>query len=264
MTDNTNNYEELAPRELIKKMPGFPVHWACQRLLSSYSIMIHNGLELINFCQMPHEFKFQFLPNTESRLIKNDLDNEALRLIHNFVASVKTLVDISRNYSKKYLKDLFIGEYKKTINDKIKKSIAANFIFDLRNFILHREMPTIGNTIDPMTGISNRVYLHVPKLLEWKKWSSLAQNFILKQNEKDKRVLIDELANEYILLSEDITKILLRAIVNSNFSELENVYNEAAKITANAEKKGMITDPLIVQFFTKENGYIFPSVMLKD
>jgi hypothetical protein len=224
--------------------------------------MIHNGSELVKYCKKKHDFHFQFLPNSRSRLIKIEVDNETLRLIHNFVASVKTLVDISRNYSKKYISSSSITEYKEAVNQKIISSAVANFIFDLRNFILHREMPTIGNGIDPITGISNCIYLHTPSLLEWKNWSSLSANYIYAKNEKDKKIYIDEIAKVYLILSEEVTKCLLKSIVNSNFDDLKTLYSEVKTLTVNAEVKGMITDPLIVQFFTEEDGYIFPSVTI--
>jgi hypothetical protein len=222
-------------------------------------MMVRNGHELIKYCQIPHDFDFQFLPNAKSRLIKIELDNETLRLIHNFVSSAKTLVDISRNYSNKYINSSYLDLYKKSINENILPSVIANFVSDLRNFILHRDMPTIGNTINRLSGIGNSIYLHTPTLLEWDKWSSISYKFIQKQNENDKRILIDNIANQYMELSEEITKILFNYMITSNSDDLNNVYIEVKKITENAEIKGMITDPLIVQFYTEDYGFIFPS-----
>ena len=129
-----NGSERSKARDAIRKMYGTEVHWACVRLIYCYKILIKNSLELIDFSSNPPRIQFVLLPDVKSRIQKNDLDSQTIRLIHNYLASVKTLVDNSRRVSEKYLNSELKEQYQSKIKMKIIGDPCAQIIHKLRNY----------------------------------------------------------------------------------------------------------------------------------
>jgi len=89
-----DSIEREQTRDTIKQMHGWEVHWACVRFIQCYEIFYHNSKELIEYSSNPPRLDYSFFPGINTRVQKNKLDARSAALIHNYVASTKTLVDI--------------------------------------------------------------------------------------------------------------------------------------------------------------------------
>ncbi|MCE1169661.1 MAG: hypothetical protein LWX70_16400 [Sphingobacteriia bacterium] len=127
---------------------------------------------------------------------------ELSRLLHNFVAASKTLVDHTRVFIKeKYENTCISSEYQNQINQTFVNSPVSKFVHDLRNYMLHKGLPNshmyIEFTQDPTKPengdeLKSGFRLDTKSLLKWENWHQLAKEYI-----KD--------AGEYIDLNEVIT-----------------------------------------------------------
>jgi hypothetical protein len=114
----------------------------------------------------------------------------AVRL-HNFVASVMTLVEHTRILVRsRWSESEFFDEYTERI-EAFRTSPVAQFVQDLRDYTLHRKLPVTGAQISSHS--PPVVFLEVPKLKDWPRWSKPAQALLDKAPDNlPLRPLIDE------------------------------------------------------------------------
>lgn len=250
-----NSYERNENREKIKTMYGYEVHWVCIRLIQCYKIFIRNSEELIRYSTNPPKIHYNFFPNIKSRIQKNNSDCEVVRLIHNYVASAKTLVDNSRRSSKKYLSEKHRNEYNKIISDTFANDSCTQIIHNLRNFILHVDMPNIINQINIYTGESFYLSLPPDKLIKWDNWKPIERDYLQNLINIEETIVIDEFFSGYTLKVKNITNVLLKNIIDNNCKDLSDVYDLHEKILEGVKADNYITDPLFVHFFSRNERY---------
>lgn len=113
---------------------------------------------------------------------------EITRRVHNFVASAFTLVEHTRNFMREHYADTPVkAGYQDRLDNEFKSDPLANFVKDLRNFILHKGLPESemymhfqSNPNSPNGGgeLTTGIRINSSKLLEWGKWSPPARSFI--------------------------------------------------------------------------------------
>ena len=82
--------------------------------------------------------------------------NEITRLLHNFLASAKTLIEHTRIFLKKYYLNTKICErYKEKVKKEFEDDELSRFIQDLRNYILHRRFAIYWNDFKTLIGNSS-------------------------------------------------------------------------------------------------------------
>lgn len=245
-----DNWKRAKLREEIKDYPGWQIHWACSRLLKSFYIFDINYSELKKFLENPPIIKFQFLPDDKARNDKIHSDSEAARLIHNFVASANTIVDHYRRAKGKYLADGEKVEFDNLIESGFLNDPRLRLLKDLRNFILHYDLPEISNRIRLENGTS-KLELIPEKMLKWKKWNSDVKSYLKDLSAKSENIQILEVVVDYAEKTKHITEFLIQKIAICNSQELKNLYSSVKLILESVKKDGYVTDPLIVQFFSK-------------
>jgi hypothetical protein len=94
---------------------------------------------------------------------------EVFRLLHNFVASVMTLVEHTRATMRKLYKGQpFLAEYEARVSQEFDASELAHFVQDLRDYFMHRGLP-------PMKARAGGAILLAPmEMATWKRWSASA------------------------------------------------------------------------------------------
>lgn len=242
-------------RERIKTMPGWAVHWACVRLMHCYGIFYNNSNELILYSSNPLTLHYYLMPDIKSRVQKNALDCETARLIHNYVASAKTLVDVSRNNSKKFLNPDLKRRYDNAVCSEFANDACVKIIHDLRNFMLHVDAPDISNQINILTGASSHLSLLPERLLSWKNWNKVAKDYLKNLFDKGEKIIIHEFFQEYTDKTELIKNILMEALVESNMEELSEIYDLHDQILEGVKADNYVTDPLFVHFFSRNEQY---------
>jgi hypothetical protein len=241
-------------REEIKTMLGFEIHWACVRLMQCHKIFLKNSEELINYSKNLPIIHYFLMPDIKTRVQKIELDCEAGRLIHNYVASAKTLVDISRRNRDKYINSETQKEYD-IITKQFKNNPCTLIIQNLRNFILHVDMPTIANIVNPLNGKSSSLALLPDKLLKWDKWNKIEKKYFENLIQKNEKIIVHEFFSEYTEKADFITNWLLKAITDNNNKELSNLYDLHDKILEGVKADGLETDPLFIHFFSRNEQY---------
>jgi hypothetical protein len=98
---------------------------------------------------------------------------EITRLLHNFVAAVKSLVDHTRRlYDKLYKPARLMPDYPDEIKKRFAKNALAQFVEGLRNYCMHYQLPPIRSKfgMDIEKGLSSAVCLTRDELLKWDRW----------------------------------------------------------------------------------------------
>lgn len=144
--------------------------------------------------------------NTDLALSIADVDNrngfeafltEITRLLHNYLASAKTLVDHTRKFFQdEYQGTNFENDYNNKISYLFINSTTSKFIQDLRNYTLHRTLPLTGATLNFSrdAGFSHKINLSKVSLLEWDKWTAKSLAYL---NEQEDSMSLLKLVSEY-------------------------------------------------------------------
>lgn len=112
-------------------------------------------------------------------------DREVRRLLHNYLAAVKSLVDHTRNLVRgAYAGTEFQAEYQARVDEGFKYEPVSCFVQDLRNYALHKSLPAVSATLEFKRReeggfhTSNAFMLEVDKLKAWKKWSEAGRRYM--------------------------------------------------------------------------------------
>ena len=121
--------EKLEGTKLIRKI---------ERLAISNSVLYGNFQQLLLFLEnYERDISLSFLANRQKQ---RNAQIEATRLLHNFSASVLTLIDHTRNFIKELGNQQLSEYYGQAKNKLIEHEIVA-FMKDLRIYTQHHELP---------------------------------------------------------------------------------------------------------------------------
>lgn len=128
--------------------------------------------------------------------------NELTRLLYNFLASAKTLVDYTRRIIKEsYSGSEFFREYIREKNRRFVNNPAAKFIVDLRHYSQHGQLPFTSADYHYSVDLASNepqetrtFVLDKSVLLKWSRWTSTSKLY-LNQSKDDPVVL--EVIDEY-------------------------------------------------------------------
>jgi hypothetical protein len=157
------------------------------------------------------------------------------RLLHNFLAGAKTLIDHSRVFVNNYYKQLsFAALYQEKVKSTFTGDPLSAFIQYLRNYILHKgPLPTsMSLTIKPNEPLDHAIYLDVDKLKEWKKWSSNGRLYLEQQPSRLKLLTVVEsysnaITNFYRWFETELCKVHAAEILE--FELLQERYAAISK-----------------------------------
>ena len=127
---------------------------------------------------------------------------ELIRLLHNFIASAKMLVDHTRAIIDDCYSDTaFIEEYKSEVQKRFVNNPVVGFIEELRNYALHFRLPLTNArfqvTTDPATNeqVATQAFvLDKSELMQWSNWTSKGRPYL---ENADKEIVVLELVDQY-------------------------------------------------------------------
>lgn len=227
MTDPHTDYRAL--REEIESHPGTLAYNAWDGLRRVHMILIANQAELAAFLERgEHDFDFalELMQNVRPSNLKDRFLDEVVRLMHNYTASARTLVDHSRNLVGTYRAGSngpFVNGYDQRIED-IKARPVVAFVGDLRNYVLHYKVPPMELDIHfPGTDGSNQVdttiAVQVRPLLEWDSLTAKARPYV---NGKE-AIALKDLVREYAEVIEDLYRWMFAQFEDLHGAELREV-----------------------------------------
>ncbi|SES79893.1 hypothetical protein SAMN05421676_101481 [Salinibacillus kushneri] len=164
----------------------------------SYRIFQVNQIELSKLLDEYASNSDLALSLSSNREKLDDLFREITRLLHNFLAAAKTLVDHTRVF---YNEEYKGTEFEKDYNSKIKGNFIdipiSKFVQDLRNYILHKTLPIAGATLsfNMGAGISHSITLDAKSLKEWDKWTSKSKEYL--ESIPEDRIILKDVVDGY-------------------------------------------------------------------
>lgn len=179
------NPDGLCPLDLLARIDSHPGKRILDRLFaygSTAKLLSGNALEarqLVLLLEDPRD-PLRIGP-TDQRGKLQGLFEEVFRLFHNFLASVKTLIDHTRNLmDADFIQECHRAEYQQRVNATFAHDQLAQFMQGFRNYVLHRSIPVLelAHFIVPDPA---RLELNVgvtPEMLNWSNWSPGARAFL--------------------------------------------------------------------------------------
>jgi len=151
----------------------------------NYIVFHQNYLELERLGREfnnPMTFQEIALQTDKGFTIAQDATVQFTRLLHNFLASSKMLVDVTRRWINKIFEDNeFLEIYRNKVQEMFISNVQVQFIEDLRNFTLHRALPLsipelrMKQESETTMRSSLAIVLLKDYLLDWDNWSDLGR-----------------------------------------------------------------------------------------
>lgn len=173
------------------------------------------------------------------------------RLLFNYLAAAFMLIDHTRRYIDKMYKDVKYSEFKREYEKEVKERFANNdnhqLAQGLRNYILHRNLPTVGSEIiyTPESGLNKTFRIPTESLLEWDGWSPLARKKI--QN-IGKSFQISKFVEEYYHQVEAFHKWLWGRQIDIHKVDVERLNRLKEEARAAFKDAGIITGDELKEF----------------
>ena len=192
---SARDYMQLA--DAFRFTKGHAIYWLIHSISISYGTFAGNEQELLRKLEQHADFaslwEFDGLRNRTKLQAEF---REIIRLLHNYVASTKSLVDHTRRIARKLLIGKHLDEYQKRVDSNFKEDSLTTFLQDLRNYLLHVSYPPVNRTIrfEPTHIKSVGIELAVKQLLKWDGWNSRSLDFIKSH---DDGIALAGLVSEY-------------------------------------------------------------------
>lgn len=169
----------------------------------TFNIFSGNYLELKKACEIVEN------PEIGLKLMSEPMKGagvqahmEVMRLFHNFLASAKSLVDHTRAFvDDRYAGTAFKQGYEQKVQAELANDPLMKFIQDLRNYMLHRGLPSGSMSLTitrvPETNahdLVTTVSIDREKLLEWDSWTKPSRTFLAAA---DKQIKISDISIAY-------------------------------------------------------------------
>lgn len=184
---------EIARRRAhLESLPGYRLKVDLEALNRCSYTFSRNAQELTN-----HIGRFLYFPATSAKGLSDDYVNELVRLLHNYLTSVTSLIDAQRVVMRHRWPSARKGEYSEfeTTNyaAQLKETFEtgeAEFMQKLRNYCTHYSIPVPGlgtrmswEAGGPVLRV-NTLQLDRDELLRWDEWRAAASGYLRAQPER--------------------------------------------------------------------------------
>jgi hypothetical protein len=147
---------------------------------------------------------------------------ETLRTLHNYLASVLSLIDHSRTFIKNECPEL--TESISSQIDTLSQKGCVKFTREFRNFIQHKNLPSPSMKITYIrepNSLEQKIYFNKKDLLEWDKWSKKSRKYIESFGEE---LTLNKLFEDYQKLNTKNYKLICKKAVYSHKEEIIAVF----------------------------------------
>lgn len=174
---------------------------AWENLRRVHIVLLRNQAELIGLIDTVERndagLAIEVLQNVRSSSVKDDFANELTRRLHNYVASVKTLVDHTRNLMRDYSSSPTGEEYGQRVK-QLKEAPIILVMQKLRDYFLHYLIPPYGVHMefgDATRDEKITCFLNRVAVLEFSDWPAGARRYL--EEDRDDRISLRALVMEY-------------------------------------------------------------------
>lgn len=166
---------------------------SCKGMKYYHLLVSHQTSEAIfagNYRQLKETLEFIHNPAKSSSLFIMDkrgrvhmILTDIIRLFHNFMASALTLVDHTRTVMRDdAVNEAYRQEYQTRVNAEFVNDPLSTFVQDLRNYLLHKGIPSTGINLE--LGEDTRVFIDLNKMKQWNGWKSKSKEYMSKVSEE--------------------------------------------------------------------------------
>jgi hypothetical protein len=181
MQDRTRDDERQALIQQYKNCEGYSIRGAILEFGRGYRIFTGNYGQLFNALDKARDPKtWPPLWDDKQKFKREQFDEEIARLLLNFVAAAKALVDNTRNFMDDYSDTDFRKEYQARIDQEFVPDPLVQFIHDLRNYMLHKSFFAASLIKIESQGLVYKSYVALTpdRLREWDKWNATARRYL--------------------------------------------------------------------------------------
>ena len=203
-----------------------------------------NRKTILDYLMEPSQndkLSIELVQNVRPPVVREKYTNEVLRHLYNYLSSLATLVGYSMSLTNKYDNSL-LGEFVIKKN-KLINSDQNNFMGELRNYVVHNDLPPLSWEIKIKDeGFNKCTYrLDSRELLRWKGWNDKSRNFI--KNERNYIELASLIEDHGKKIDEEF-RILFDQFPKLHSEDLDEV-NELIKLRNDilARKQKISKDP---------------------
>ncbi len=189
----------------------------------SYHIFKGNYEELRRVLEKYHDPSFAIpLWDMKNRPMLDLFQKEIVRMLHNYVASEKTLIEHTRKFVRAHYSGM---ELEREYEAKVKEIFSnpfCTFIEDLRDFILHNGLPLTSASFhfEKDKPLEFQIKLEVASLRSWGGWDAKAKKFL---ETLGKDVVLDDLVNRYGSLVTGFYEWFARKLQDFHSKEFEEL-----------------------------------------
>jgi hypothetical protein len=182
MPETGEEIERLVRR--IAASPGLAVVRRTRARNFSLCMFTMNARELEHIFHIVQTKSIR-LVSTDDMQERHEIRGEVCRLLHNFLAAAKTLVDHTRVFIRTYYSGTPLERaYQEKIGSDIANDELCRFVHDLRNYMLHRGPPplsvwsSVGMDHTSQAGVN----FITAELIKWDGWTVPSKRLLEKQN----------------------------------------------------------------------------------
>lgn len=176
ISESTKLWLELVQEDQRSEATEFA--YGFEWLQTSHYILNANYQELK---AIPERFDTdQRLLNLANRSEQDALHSEFIRRLHNYLASVKTLVDHTRTFRSRHVRDEGFDQNCEVQLSRLRDDPVVKFLQEFRNPVLHSHLPRVAltTTSPDCKGIRRQFTLSVSDLRAMHDWSQEARRYI--------------------------------------------------------------------------------------
>lgn len=210
----------------IKAMPEYQLDHRVRMLDWSLSILVRNFQELwslLRTCGDPQ--KAGRLWDRRNRHNLAGVQMEIVRLLHNYVAAAKTMVDHTRRlYRHLSAGSYWIPGYDERVDEDFAANQLVQFVEDFRDFCLHYDVPPIVSRLQGAHSsgqLQPSVRLERGKLKKWKGWSKLGTEYL---NGQPDDIELSEVVGTYHAKVMDFQRWFRVTLATSLRGEMSNLH----------------------------------------
>lgn len=217
-----NGKRALELMDTIQSAPGQLVLNEIRSLSWSTYTFEENFQELLGALKSvedPANAPLMFMRN---RSLLAELQREVARLLHNFVASVQSLIDHTRISARSLYADArpHLAEYQRRIDSTFKEDPLSQFVRGLRQYSLHYRLPFIGWVMsfsNPSQTANQAFFLNTSVLQEFDGWPGPAKKFLADAGDRIDLIDVlsryrDSVKDFYIWFEDDVRDLHSEAI----------------------------------------------------
>lgn len=229
-----------ALRVQIEGNPGYVAMREWDRVGLTKQVLDSNVAELVELLE-PFESRVDlalevFREDADPDLL-DSLTVETTRCLHNYVASVKSLVEHTRKVQRKqYEGEQFRHEYESR-KDSLITHPVAKFVQDLRDYMLHYRLPRMIGSFQLPAGTAVVCMLR-DDLGQWPNWSAPARRWLLDQPQ---RIPVRQTVQQYDDLVAELYEWLWTVVSREHHEQMKAVGRLHAQLQGLYE--GSVLDP---------------------